>query len=82
MTRSGGQVVAGSCSSQAARYSFRLSRLQHEVNYTSSAVHDDARSSGSHNTMSCEMHRLELKAELLCFLTLSEIVAFHTGGAW
>jgi hypothetical protein len=28
------------------------------------------------------MHRLELKAELLCFLTLSEIVAFRTGGAW
>jgi len=29
-----------------------------------------------------EMDCLELKAELLCFLTLSEIFAFHSNGAW
>ncbi|WP_211708200.1 hypothetical protein [Paraburkholderia aspalathi] len=28
------------------------------------------------------MHRLETNAELLCFLTLSEIFAFRTTGAW
>ncbi|WP_137958845.1 hypothetical protein [Burkholderia sp. 4M9327F10] len=28
------------------------------------------------------MHRLETKAELLCFLTLSEIFSFRTRGAW
>ncbi|EUC12151.1 hypothetical protein PMI06_008930 [Burkholderia sp. BT03] len=28
------------------------------------------------------MDCLELKAELLCFLTLSEIFAFHSNGAW
>ncbi len=28
------------------------------------------------------IHRLETNAELLCFLTLSEIFAFRTTGAW
>jgi hypothetical protein len=28
------------------------------------------------------MHRRETKAELLCFLTLFEIFAFRTTGAW
>jgi hypothetical protein len=37
---------------------------------------------GRRNVTGCEMHRLEPKAELLCFLTLSEIFAFHSGGAW
>jgi len=45
-------------------------------------LHDYARSPGSHDAKSCESHRLELKAELLCFLTLSEIAAFRTRGAW
>ena len=37
---------------------------------------------GCNNIAGCKMHRLELKAELLCFLALSEISAFRSRGAW
>jgi hypothetical protein len=33
------------------------------------------------NIAGCKMHSLKLKAELLCFLALSEIVAFRSRGA-